>query len=175
MEKKFIGRFQVYTGDGKGKTTAALGLALRACGAGLRVFIGQFIKGMAYAELAVIKERLEGVELAQYGRDCFITKAPTEADIALAQNGLLDLRERMLSGRYEVIIADELNIAVHLGLVSIEEVLSLINERPEGVELVLTGRYAHEKIIEAADLATEMREVKHYYKSGLQARYGIEK
>jgi cob(I)alamin adenosyltransferase len=169
------GYVQVYTGDGKGKTTAALGLAMRAAGAGLKVYIAQFVKGMKYAELITLEKLSELITVKQYGRDCFIKNSPEEADVRVAREGLKDVREIMISGKYQVIILDEANIATFYNLFTVEDLLDLVREKPEGVELVITGRRADPRIIEAADLVTEMKEVKHYYNEGVQARDGIEK
>lgn len=167
------GYVQVYTGDGKGKTTAALGLALRAAGAGLRVFIGQFVKGMEYSELRALA-RFPEIEVRRYGRTCFIDREPEPEDIAAARAGLAEARAELLSGRWDVVILDEANIATHFGLFPVEELLALIAAKPEGVELVITGRRADPRVVAAADLVTEMREVKHYYERGVQSRKGIE-
>jgi cob(I)alamin adenosyltransferase len=167
------GCVQVYTGDGKGKTTAALGLALRAAGAGLRVFIGQFVKGMEYSELRAL-ERFPEIEVRRYGRECFIDREPEPEDIEAARAGLADAREELLSGRWDIVILDEANIATFFKLFPVEELLALIAERPACVELVITGRRADPRVIEAADLVTEMREVKHYYQCGVPCRKGIE-
>jgi cob(I)alamin adenosyltransferase len=169
------GYVQVYTGDGKGKTTAALGLAMRAAGAGLKVYIAQFVKGMKYAELITLEKLSELITVKQYGRNCFIKNSPEEEDIRVARDGLKDVREIMISGKYQVIILDEANIATFYNLFTVEDLLDLVREKPEGVELVITGRRADPRIIEAADLVTEMKEVKHYYNEGVQARDGIEK
>jgi len=168
------GYVQVYTGNGKGKTTAALGLAIRAVGAGLPVFIGQFVKGMDYSELAALR-RLSLVTLKQYGRDCFIYQKPTNEDIMAARHGLEEVREVIRSGSYSLVILDEANIATHYGLFSVDELLELVEAKPDNVELVITGRYADQKVIQSADLVTEMREIKHYYQRGVQARAGIER
>lgn len=168
------GYVQVYTGDGKGKTTAALGLALRAAGAGLRVFIAQFAKGTHYAELDALK-RFEGqIEVRQYGRGRFIRGEPSEEDVAAARRGLEEAKAVLASGDYAVVILDEANIATHFGLFSVDELLAAIEAKPEAVELVLTGRRADPRIVERADLVTEMREVKHFYADGVTARKGIE-
>ena len=168
------GYVQVYTGDGKGKTTAALGLALRAVGAGLNVFIGQFAKGMEYSEIKAIRERLPEITIRQYGRDCFIVNKPTDDDIAIARRGLTEVRDVIQSGKYDVIILDEANIAVHFGLFSIDDLLKIIALKPTNLELIITGRKAHPDLVKAADLVTEMLEIKHYYQQGVQARQGIE-
>jgi len=155
------GYIQVYTGDGKGKTTAALGLALRAAGAGLNVYIAQFVKGMGYSELVTLEKLSEHITLKQYGRECFINGTPKEEDISLAREGLKEVRDVMLSGNYQVIILDEANIATYYNLFTVEELLDFIRAKPEDVELVITGRKADPLIIEKADLVTEMRETKH--------------
>ncbi|MBU2510110.1 cob(I)yrinic acid a,c-diamide adenosyltransferase [bacterium] len=168
------GYVHVYTGDGKGKTTAALGLALRAVGAGLKVFIGQFVKGMKYGELDALKRFTEEITLKQYGRDCFIYNEPVEEDILAARKGLQEMREVLSSGEYQLVILDEANIAVYYRLFSIEELLEAIEKRHKTVEVVITGRKADQKLIELADLVTEMKEIKHYYQKGIEARKGFE-
>ncbi len=168
------GYVQVYTGNGKGKTTAALGLAVRAVGAGMKVFIGQFVKGMHYSELDVINSDLENITVRQYGQDCFIINEPTPEDKEAAQDGFERIRQIVGAGKHELVILDELNIAIYYGLISIDEVLRLIKDKPSHVELVITGRYAPDKLLKAADLVTEMKEVRHYYQKGVQARKGIE-
>lgn len=165
---------QVYTGDGKGKTTAALGLALRAAGAGLKVFIAQFVKGMAYSEINSIKRFEDLITLKQYGRSCFIQNAPEKEDIALARKGFEELTRVVLSGEYALVIIDEANIATYYGLFTADDLLTLIDQKPAHVEIVITGRKADPKIIARADLVTEMKEIKHYYSRGVQARKGIE-
>ncbi len=169
------GYVHVYTGDGKGKTTAALGLALRAVGAGLKVYIGQFVKGMKYAELESIA-RFEGdIVIRQYGRDCFIHNEPEAEDIRLAQEGLNELKEVMASGDYQLVILDEANIGTYYKLFSVDELLQAVQGRAESVEVVITGRKAEPEVLEMADLVTEMKEIKHYYTQGVEARNGIEK
>ena len=167
------GYVQVYTGDGKGKTTAALGLALRAAGAEYRVFIGQFMKKGEYSEIKALKHLSAYVTIEQYGRTCFVS-TPSEEDIRAAREGLEEVRQAVSSGEYRIVILDELLVAVDFGLVPVEDVLQLISLRPPHVELVLTGRNAHPAIMDAADLVTEMREVKHYFHKGVAARRGIE-
>ena len=168
------GLIQVYTGDGKGKTTAALGLALRATGAGLKVFIGQFVKGAEYSEIKALRRLAPGIEIKQYGRRCFIKDKPDEEDIRLAQNGLVEMESVIQSGDYDLVILDEANIAVYYNLFSVDELLKVVQNRPKQVEIVITGRNADPRIIAAADLVTEMREIKHYYQKGIAARLGIE-
>jgi cob(I)alamin adenosyltransferase len=168
------GYVHVYTGDGKGKTTAALGLAIRAAGAGMRVYIAQFVKGMHYSELDALQRHADRITLKQYGRDCFIEKEPTQEDIRAARKGLEEVKGILASGDYQMVILDEANIATRYNLFSAEELLELIRTKPESVELVITGRNADPEIIAAADLVTEMKEIKHYYRRGVQARPGIE-
>ena len=168
------GFVQVYTGDGKGKTTAALGLALRAMGAGLKVYIGQFIKNADYSEIAALQRFADQITIEQFGRGCFLLTAPCQEDIAAAHRALATLGEVLASGAYDVVIADEANVAVALHLISEDELLALIAQRPPQVELVLTGRGAPPSVLARADLVTEMRAVKHYYDQGILARKGIE-
>ena len=168
------GYVQVYTGNGKGKTTAAFGLALRAAMAGKKVFIGQFVKGMPYSELKM-PDFIKNIEIRQYGADCFIVKAPTEHDIKIAKDGLAEMSKILKEGRHDVVIMDEANIALFYKLFSVEELLEAVNSRAEGVEVVITGRYAPQELIDTADLVTEMKEIKHYYTKGVEARTGIEK
>lgn len=163
----------VYTGNGKGKTTAALGLALRALGHGMRVYIAQFLKGMDYGELHSLRF-FPNVTLERFGRPKFVHGKPDEEDMKLALHGLNRCREAISSGEYDVVILDEANIAVHLGLFSVQDLLDVISKRHERTEVILTGRYAPKELIDAADLVTEMVEVKHYYTKGVQARKGIE-
>jgi cob(I)alamin adenosyltransferase len=169
------GYVQVYTGNGKGKTTAAFGLALRAAGAGLPVFIAQFAKGNIYSEISAFEKFAGLITIKQYGRrGCFIHGDPKTEDIQAAKNGLENIRSILSSGKFKVVILDEANIATHFKLISVDELLSIIDEKPDDVELVITGRYADTRVIEKADLVTEMREIKHYYENGVQARKGIE-
>jgi cob(I)alamin adenosyltransferase len=172
-----IGYVQVYTGNGKGKTTAALGLALRAAGHGMRTYFGQFLKGQHYGELEAAEKLSPLLRFERFGREGFlhITDGPDDEDIRLAREGLRKCREAMLSGRYDIVVLDEINTAVLLKVLTVEEVLGLINEKPAAVELVLTGRGAPEAVIHRADLVTEMRDIKHYYDRGVKAREGIEK
>lgn len=169
------GYVQVYTGTGKGKTTAALGLALRALGAGLRVYLGQFIKKGNYCEIRILKNRFKEMTVRQYGRGCFIRGKPSPMDVRAAERGLSELRTAMLGGDYDLVIADELNPAVSIGLLDIEDLIRLIEDKPEHVELVITGRGAHQRLIRRADLVTDMRSLKHYLAKGVRARKGIER
>ncbi len=169
------GYVHVYTGDGKGKTTAALGLALRAAGAGLNVFIGQFIKGLHSSEIETLRRHSDRITLRQFGRDCFVFGAPADADIRAVRRGLSVVRDVFEDFEHQVVILDEVNLTVQCGLAAVDDVLSVIDAKPPSVELVLTGRNAAPEIIERADLVTEMHEVKHYYHDGVPARLGIEK
>jgi cob(I)alamin adenosyltransferase len=175
MPKLEKGIVQVYTGDGKGKTSAAFGLALRAIGRGLKVYIIQFIKGgFDYGELYII-DKLPNIKLKAFGRGKFVTQQPPgKEDVRLAEEAFKLAKEVVESGEYDMVILDEINVALNLKLISLKEVLELIKKKPKHVELVLTGRYAPNEIVEAADLVTEMREVKHPFKKGCQARKGIE-
>ncbi len=166
---------QVYTGDGKGKTSAAFGLALRAVGRGLKVYIIQFIKGgFDYGELYAVKQ-LDGLKLKAFGRGKFITeKPPPEEDVKLARDAFELAKRVVASGEYDVVILDEINVALNLKLINVDEVAELAKKKPKHVELVLTGRGAPPEIIELADLVTEMKEIKHPIKKGASPRKGIE-
>ncbi len=169
------GYVQLYTGDGKGKTTAALGLALRASGSGLRTYIGQFMKGQACGETRALAQH-PLITLEQYGDVLCIRREEVTAEhLAQAQRGLATAREAMLSGDYDLVVLDEVNVAVWFGVLALQDVLALLDERPRQVELVLTGRKAPQALIDRADLVTEMREIKHYYVQGVEARVGIER
>lgn len=170
MDKGYV---HVYTGNGKGKTTASIGLSVRAALAGKKVYIGQFIKGMEYSELAVQKY-IPNIEIHQFGRDCFIYNDPTEEDIIAAKKGLEICRQVLKNGEYDLVVLDELNIALYYKLFSVEEVVDVVVNRGDHVEVVITGRYAPKEIIDIADLVTEMKDVKHYYDKGIMARKGIE-
>lgn len=167
------GKVHIYTGNGKGKTTAAIGLAIRAAGAGLKVFIGQFVKGMHYHELEIL-DKLPNISYKQYGLDCFIVNEPTQKDIEAARRGFTEISSNVREGKYDVVILDEINIALYYQLVDLPGLLKLISEKPLSMELILTGRYAPGELLEIADLVTEMKEIKHYYNDGLEARKGIE-
>ena len=175
MKKNKKGYIQVYTGDGKGKTTAALGLSIRAAGAGLKVFIGQFIKMGDYSEIKSLKRFSDCITVEQFGLGRFYKGKPSPEDISAAQKGLHRIREVMSSGEYDLIVLEEVNVAVTCDLFDVEDLLELLNHKPEAIELVLTGRGADPRVIEKADLVTEMKAVKHYYFEGVKARVGIEK
>ena len=171
METK--GYVHVYTGNGKGKTTAAFGLALRALCAGKGVYVGQFVKSMKYNETKI--ERLFNgsdpafgrIRIEQLGRGCFIGKDPELADAEAARKGWTRCADLLRSGEYDVVILDELTIALHFGLLSTAVVLDVLRSRHPAVEVVITGRYAPQALIDAADLVTEMCDVKHYYTQGV--------
>ncbi len=169
------GYIHVYTGEGKGKTTAAFGLALRAAGAGYKVFLAQFVKEGDYSELKALKRLDDFITVEQFGLGRFIKGEPAESDIKAARRGLKKMRKILSSGDYRVVILDEANIALDYGLFSTQELIDLADCRAEETELVITGRYAPQEIIEKADLVTEMKAIKHYYDVGVQARIGIEK
>lgn len=171
------GKVQVYTGNGKGKTTAALGLALRAVGRGLRVCVLQFIKGGGqYGEHLAAKRLAPLLTIHQTGRDCWIYKDNLDPeDIRIAREALELARQAVSGGEYDLVILDEINGAAWFGLIGVEDILELVGARPEQVELVLTGRSADPQVIAAADLVTEMVEVKHYFQAGVPGRIGIEK
>ena len=166
---------QVYTGEGKGKTSAAFGLALRALGRGLKVYVIQFIKGgFDYGELRTLGQ-LPHLELKAFGRGKFITeKPPDKEDVYLADEALKLSKNVIAGGQYDVVILDEANVALELKLIDLKEVLELIKNKPRHVELVLTGRYAPQEIIRLADLVTEMKEIKHPFSKGVPPRKGIE-
>ena len=170
MEK---GYFHVYTGNGKGKSTAAFGLALRALCAGKRVYIGQFVKNMKYSETK-IEGIMEGIRIIQYGKDCCIDRQPDEEDARLAMLGLTECAQILKSGTYDVVILDEITIATYLKFIQPEDILKAVEERAPHVEVIVTGRYCPELLIEAADLVTEMTEIKHYYTQGVLSREGID-
>jgi cob(I)alamin adenosyltransferase len=169
------GYVQVYTGNGKGKTTAALGLAIRAAGAGLRVFICQFMKRGEYSELKALELHGDGIVVEQFGTSRFVIDKITDEDREQAERGLSRVLEILKNGDFDVVILDEINLAVHFGLIQTERVLDLIEGKPPHMELLLTGRMAKKEICDRADLVTEMKEVKHYYEAGVPARLGIEK
>lgn len=171
MKKGFI---QIYTGDGKGKTTAALGLALRAVGSGLSVLIVQFLKGREQGEIRAA-EMMDKLRIVQSGAEEFVNETnPSAEDVELARRGVAIARKALMSNEYDLVILDEVNIAVQLGIIGIQDVLTLIDCKPSPVELVLTGRGAPPEFIEKADLVTEMRNIKHYHDRGIESREGIE-
>jgi cob(I)alamin adenosyltransferase len=169
------GYVQIYTGNGKGKTTASLGLSLRAAGAGLKVFIAQFLKQGDYSEIKALERFSDCIRIQQYGLGRFVKGKPTEEEIMAARKGLEDVNEAMRSGKFDLIIVEEGNVAAACGLFEVQELLDLISKKPDNLELVITGRGAAPEVIAQADLVTEMKEIKHYYEKGVAARVGIEK
>jgi cob(I)alamin adenosyltransferase len=168
------GYVQVYTGDGKGKTTAAIGLALRAAGAGLKVFVAQFVKSDKYSEILALERFSDLITCRQYGSGCWLRGQPDDEDVRLAGSGLEEVRRILETGRYDVVILDEANIATHFGLLAVDNLIALIDSKPPEVELIFTGRKADPRLIDRADLVSEMREIKHYYQKGVLARKGID-
>ncbi|MBN1374879.1 MAG: cob(I)yrinic acid a,c-diamide adenosyltransferase [Dehalococcoidia bacterium] len=171
------GYVQVYTGNCKGKTTAALGLAFRAMGRGLKTYIGQFMKGLQYGELNAARLVKPYITIEQYGKKGFIhvKNPPEQEDVDMAQKGLAKARRAMLKGSYDIVVFDEIITAHYFHLVSLDDMLEIVRTKPDNVEVILTGRYAPEELIDAADLVTEMSEIKHYYAQGVNARDGIER
>jgi cob(I)alamin adenosyltransferase len=170
------GYVQIYTGNGKGKTTAAIGQAVRAAGFGLKTYIIQFMKEYPYNELKGLSNLKEWITIEQFCGDDFVYRKelPDKAELDKAHRGLAKAKTKMLSGQYDIIILDEVCVSIYFGLFSDEEILTFIKQKPENVEIILTGRYCPDKIIERADLVTEMKEIKHYYQDGIPARKGIE-
>ena len=179
------GLVQVYTGDGKGKTTCALGAGLRAAGHGLKVLMISFMKAklavresgedINYGEFRSI-DKIPNFTILPVGRETFVDKEnPDPIDVKLAQDGLRLAQDIIRDNRCDVLILDEINVAVEWNLISLDDQLNLINTKPERMELIMTGRYAHQDVLDAADLVTEMKEVKHYYTQKVPARRGIEK
>ena len=169
------GYVQVYTGNGKGKTTAAIGLALRALGAGWRVFIAQFLKTGDYSEHKALARFSDLLTIKTYGRNVFIRGTPEDEDIRLAQEAMQEIAASVASEQYRLVVLDEANVAIHYGLIRVEQILDLFDQSPKGIEFVITGRHADPRLIARADLVTEMQEVKHYYQQGVKARVGVEK
>jgi len=166
----------VYTGDGKGKTTAAVGLGVRAAGHGLKVKMLQFMKGPGnvYGETLAVSRHIPGFEIEQVGRDAFVKKGnPAPEDVEAARRGLEAARQA-LGGEYDLVILDELNVVIDYGLAAVDEALEVLSARAPGVDVVVTGRYAPQKVIDMADMVSEVREVKHHFRKGAAARKGIE-
>ena len=176
-EKFPLGLVQVYTGNGKGKTTAALGIALRAVGHRLKVLMIQFLKGgIAYGELEGAKKLAPYLKIVPMGRECFVDKRdPDPIDARCARKGWELAKRSVQSRKYPIVILDEINVAVAYGLVPLKDLTALMKSKPADVELILTGRYAHPEVVRRADLVTEMKEKKHYYRKGIESRVGIER
>lgn len=170
-----MGLIHLYTGDGKGKTTCALGLAVRAAGYGYRSFIGQFMKGQKYGEIFSLKKLFPLVVIEQFGLKEFVhPEKPRKIDFEMAKKGLSRMEEVLISGIYKIVVFDEINVTVHFGLLKSEEVIDVIKKKPAETEIILTGRYAPPEFYEIADLISEVRKVKHYFDKGIMARKGIE-
>jgi cob(I)alamin adenosyltransferase len=169
-----MGYIHVYTGNGKGKTTAAFGVALRAAMAGMNVYIGQFVKSMAYNEtkIAALTDR---ITIEQLGLGCRLITKPDENDIAAAKAALDKCAEILKSDTYDMVILDELTIAIYLKLIDEKDVHQALDARNPNIEVIITGRYASQALIDRADLVTDMQEIKHYYTRGVEARDGIER
>ncbi len=172
-EKRYI---QVYTGNGKGKTTAAIGQAIRAAGDGLKTLFVMLMKNYPYNEISALKRYEDLITLKQYGDDDFVLKKqpPSEKDKATIKQALAFAHEAMLSKSYDIIILDEVCVASYFKLLTPGDLLPLLNKKPDNVELILTGRYCPREWLDKADLVTEMTEVKHYYTQGVMARKGFE-
>lgn len=165
----------VYTGDGKGKTTAALGQALRALGHGFKVMVIQFMKGRKYGEILAAETCLPNLTSVQCGLDSFVMKDhPAPVDIELARQGLNLAKKAISSGDYHLVILDEINVALDFKLIPLDDVLEMLRNRPRQVDVILTGRYAPPEIIEIADTVSEVREIKHHYAQGIKERAGME-
>jgi cob(I)alamin adenosyltransferase len=173
LEKGFI---QIYTGNGKGKSTAAIGQAVRAAGYGLKIYIAQFMKEYPYNELKSLEKLKDWITIEQFAGDDFVYRKelPNKIERDKARRGLESAKSKMLSGKYDIIILDEVCVSIHFGLFNDEEILTFMKMKPDNVELILTGRYCPDKLMEAADLVTEMKTLKHYYLDGVLARKGIE-
>jgi cob(I)alamin adenosyltransferase len=168
------GIVMLFTGDGKGKTTAAVGAAVRAAGHGARVLIIQFMKGRLYGELVAV-EKIDNLTIEQHGRDEFVDpKDPEKIDVELAEKGWARALEAVASDPPSLLVLDEINVAVSFGLIPLDTVIEFVKNRPDGMDLIMTGRYAHPELIDIADTVTEMREIKHHYNAGVQMRKGIE-
>jgi cob(I)alamin adenosyltransferase len=171
---KMDGLIQVYFGNGKGKTTAALGLALRAAGRGKEVLIVQFMKKWDYGELHSI-QLIPQISVKTFGTKDFVYKGEAkEVDYQEAKKAFTEGVQGAKSGKFDIIIFDELNVAIDFELLELQQVLDFLEQKPEDIEIIITGRNAPQEIIDKADLVTEMREVKHPYQKGVQARIGIE-
>jgi cob(I)alamin adenosyltransferase len=170
-----IGHVTIFTGNGKGKTTSVIGLSIRAAGAGLKVFMGQFIKRGEYSEIKALKRLSDLIRVEQFGLGRFTGKNPKPDDIQAARKGLERVKQVIASEKYDMVILDEANVAVKLGLFEAQELLDLIANKPELLELVITGRYASEQVMGMADNVIEFQAKKHYFDQGAKARIGIDK
>lgn len=170
------GFIQVYTGNGKGKTTAAIGLAVRALGHGFKVYFAQFMKDFPYGELNILRQFSPQIEIRNWGNDRFVfqKQTPSLELIAEMSKGLNEALNAMLSEQFDLLILDEVLVSIYFKLFKVEQIVNFLRQKPKTVEVILTGRYCPQEIIKMADLVTEMQEVKHYYQSGIMARKGIE-
>jgi len=170
------GFIQIYTGNGKGKTTAAIGQALRALGFGLNIYFVQFMKNHPYGEVKLLESFAPQLVLKRYGNDAFVfqKKAPSAQLISEVQQGLLKAQKALLSGCYDMVILDEILVAIYFKLIQEDQIKKFLKKKPPRVEIILTGRYSPPAINDLADLVTEMKEIKHYYRKGILARRGIE-
>jgi len=176
MDHKFMkGHIQIYTGNGKGKTTAALGLAIRTLGAGGKVFIGQFLKSGDYSEMKSLKKFANQIEVEHYGLGRFVKGNPTPEDIEAGMDGYKKVARIIEKGEHDLVILDEGNIAVKYNIFSEQDLLDLFEKKPDHVEIVVTGRGATQAVMKKADLIVEMKDIKHYFQKGVKARIGIEK
>lgn len=172
MSKGYV---HVLTGDGKGKTTAAIGLTIRAVGSGFKIFFAQFVKKGDYSEIKAFRRLSEQITVEQYGLGTFTDRNPKPEDIFAAQTGLNRVRTIMAENKYNMMVLDEITVAVRLGLISANDLLGLIINKPHSLELIITGRYASPRVIEIADMVTQVKARKHYFQKGVKARVGIEK
>lgn len=169
------GYIQIYTGNGKGKTTTALGLTIRAVGAGNKVFIGQFLKSGKYSEMNALRQFPDQITVEHYGLGKFVKGQPSEEDKKAGARGYKKICDILKKGEHDLVIMDEGNVALKYGIITEQTLLDLFDLKPNHVELVVTGRGATQTIMDRADLVVEMKEIKHYYKQGVKARIGIEK
>jgi len=169
------GLIMVITGNGKGKTTSAFGQALRAVGQGYKVCVIQFMKGRKYGEVKAIEKHIPEIQIIQSGLDSFVMRDnPAPVDVALAQKGLERAKEVVQSGEFDMVILDEINVAVDFNLISEEDLLQLVGKKKPEMSIIVTGRYASDKLIQMADLVSEVTEVKHHYNAGIKDQPGIE-
>lgn len=173
MNKGYI---QVYTGNGKGKSTAAIGQVIRAAGFGYKSFFLMLMKEFPYNEIKIFEQLKNFISFAQVGKDDFVFRKelPSDFEKQKIKDALSDFTSKMLSDKFDILVLDEIFVSIYFGLTSTEELLNILKQKPESVELILTGRYCPSEIIEIADLVTEMKEIKHYYQKGILARRGLE-
>lgn len=178
IQRKYLdkGFIQIYTGNGKGKTTAAIGQAVRAAGEGYRSLVIQFMKEFPYSELKSLENLKEFIEVEQYTGDEFVYKKelPDEHEKAKAQLGLIRAEEEFAKNNFDIIVLDEVIVSIYFKLIKTKDVVELIEKKPSNKELILTGRYCPQELVDIADLVTEMKEVKHYYTEGITSRKGFE-